>query len=266
MRNLKAIRTDIKTKWAEIVARSGVKGEAVEYLPKNPKILGSGHKTELSNGLGILTAVVYMAPHTEAFPDGKTGKTMCPWAGKCALACLGFNSGLLVTSTSARSRLWKTALFLGARSLFRELISAEIASFETRAAKLEKTPAVRVDGCTDTGYGVTLAPDFPGVQFYDYTKGLARLGRPMPVNYHLTYSVSERSPSDLSGIPVNLAVVFDVRKGEPMPKTFAGRRVINGDAHDARFTDPDGVAVGLSFKAAADREGFKTLAGDFLQR
>ena len=264
-RKLKSVRAEIGERWKYIVKRSGVHSEALHCLPLSPKILGSGHKTELGNGIGVLTAVVYMAPHTEAFPK-RSKRTLCPWAGKCALACLGFNSGLLVTSTSQWARLWKTALFLGDRVLFRELISLEIAAHEARAAKLGKTPAVRVDGSTDTGFGAELAPNFPGVQFYDYTKGIARLARPRAANYHLTYSVSELSPADLTPIAENLAVVFDIRKGEALPETFAGRRVIDGDTHDARFTDPAGVVVGLSFKAAADREGHKTLAGDFIAK
>jgi hypothetical protein len=144
------------------------------------------------------------------------------------------------------------------------LISLEIAAHELRAVKLGKVPAVRIDGSTDTGYGATLAPDFPAVRFYDYTKGLAHLAPPRPANYHLTYSVSELSPADLTPIAENLAVVFDIRKGEALPETFAGRIVIDGDTHDARFMDPPDVVVGLSFKAAADREGHKALAGDFL--
>lgn len=262
MRSLVAVRREIHANWADIVERSSVRPEALGYLPATPKILGSGHKTELGERLAIFTAVVYMAPHNEAFPRGSR-KTMCPGAGKCALACLGFNSGLLVTSTAARSRLWKTALFRGARALYRELISLEIAAHERKALAMGKTPAIRVDGCSDTGYGATLAPDFPATRFYDYTKIEARLSRPRPDNYHLTYSVSEKSP-DVLPDNVNWAVVFDIRRGDPMPATYRGRPVINGDAHDARFLDAPGVAVGLAFKAASDRDGHRELAGDFL--
>ena len=44
----------------------------------------------------------------------------------------------------------------------------------------------------------------------------------------------------------NVAVVFSDR----LPKRWKGRRVINGDIHDLRFTDPGGVIIGLIAKGA----------------
>lgn len=52
----------------------------------------------------------------------------------------------------------------------------------------------------------------------------------------------------------NVAVVF---RG-PLPKTWANRRVIDGDRDDLRFLDPMGVIVGLKAKGRAkhDESGF----------
>jgi hypothetical protein len=52
----------------------------------------------------------------------------------------------------------------------------------------------------------------------------------------------------------NIAVVF---KGD-LPKTFKGRRVINGDNTDHRFLDPQRVVVGLTAKGKGkkDTSGF----------
>ncbi len=51
----------------------------------------------------------------------------------------------------------------------------------------------------------------------------------------------------------NVTVVFAVKKGEPLPKTWNGYRVIDGDIHDLRFLDPEGVVVGLRAKGRAKK-------------
>jgi hypothetical protein len=73
------------------------------------------------------------------------------------------------------------------------------------------------------------------------------------------------------GMGKRVAVVFKVKTGYlpgththkyPLPKTYAigGKRykVINGDANDLRFLDPQGVIVGLRAKGKArnDATGF----------
>lgn len=59
-----------------------------------------------------------------------------------------------------------------------------------------------------------------------------------------------------------MAVVFSTRKGEPLPETWHGFRVIDGDESDLRFTDPAGVVVGLRAKGDAKGEasGFVQIA------
>jgi hypothetical protein len=58
--------------------------------------------------------------------------------------------------------------------------------------------------------------------------------------------------------PVNVAVLFS----EPLPATYAGRPVIDGDESDVRFFDAPGSIVGLSVKGGprvrklAARSGF----------
>lgn len=105
---------------------------------------------------------------------------------------------------------------------------------------------------------------FPGVQFYDYTKQGLRFLRAqgLPENYHLTLSWSGATAEYRDLIQTvtskrtrtNVAVVF---RGD-LPETFSGRRVIDGDAHDLRFLDPEGVVVGLKAKGRAkhDTTGF----------
>lgn len=52
--------------------------------------------------------------------------------------------------------------------------------------------------------------------------------------------------------------MFAVRKGRPLPATYNGIPVIDGDVSDFRPVDPSGVIVGLRAKGAAihDSSGF----------
>jgi hypothetical protein len=253
-----AIKREIASTWEDICHAAGTRPEAVQCLPnaENIRILGSGYKTDLAEFLhGVFTAVVYMSPDNEAFPDGSR-RTMCPRAGLCSAACLGHNTGRLAMAPGKRSRLWKTTLFLGARALYDELIGLEIEAHERKAVGLNMIPAVRLDGSTDTGHGMVLAERFSHstVQFYDYTKVLARLARSVKhKNYDLTYSLSEKHKGPLPE-GFNVAGVFATRKGEAFPDTYMGREVISGDEHDARFLDPPNKFVALSFKAAKARD------------
>lgn len=102
-----------------------------------------------------------------------------------------------------------------------------------------------------SGSKKTLFEQFYSVPFYDYTK-IPR--RKTPPNYTLTFSYSEASgvtrkhAEQVLKTSQNLADVFSSRQ---LPETFLGRRVINGDHHDLRFLDPQGVVIGLSAKGPA---------------
>jgi len=56
----------------------------------------------------------------------------------------------------------------------------------------------------------------------------------------------------------NIATVFGIKKTLPMPESYLGRPVFNGDESDLRFLDPKGVVVGLYAKGKAkkDTSGF----------
>jgi hypothetical protein len=53
-------------------------------------------------------------------------------------------------------------------------------------------------------------------------------------------------------------VVFHVKKGQPLPRLWDGKIVIDGDEHDARSDDPANVIIGLRAKGQAikDKSGF----------
>ena len=102
---------------------------------------------------------------------------------------------------------------------------------------------------------------FPDVQFYDYTKVLNRLSKSIPDNYHLTFSKNEVNDEECQSalnLGFNVAVVFSTKKGSPLPESYMGYTVYNGDETDVRFKDPKGVVVGLIAKGDAkkDKTGF----------
>jgi hypothetical protein len=132
-------------------------------------------------------------------------------------------------------------------------------------------PVFRLNGTSDLSwekYSVTvdgvdyanIFAAFPDVQFYDYTKILGRKVKGIP-NYHLTFSAADGNDADVAKAieqGYNVATVFGIKKTEPMPESYNGRPVFNGDDSDLRFLDPKGVIVGLYAKGKAkkDTSGF----------
>ena len=123
-------------------------------------------------------------------------------------------------------------------------------------------PVIRLNGTSDKSW-LDIIREFPAIQFYDYTKVYNRVAKDLPENYHLTLSYSEANPDYADKVlayankyQANLAVVF--RDKHNIPETFLGRPVINGDADDLRFLDPQGVVVALYAKGKAkkDASGF----------
>ena len=95
----------------------------------------------------------------------------------------------------------------------------------------------------------------PGVKFYDYTKYPSHKRGTLP-NYRLVGSVHERhSDDDIRGM-VNdygsAAVVFSTLRGKPLPATYTGITVVDGDKSDDRtMASETGVIIGLRAKGQA---------------
>jgi hypothetical protein len=145
---------------------------------------------------------------------------------------------------------------------------------ELRAAVAKFGPiACRLNTYSDLRWE-TIAPqlfDLAEVTFYDYTKLWDRPINPRP-NYHLTFSASERTcdfkicQKVASGATVAVVLETKYKPGAkvqaPLPSTYAGCPVVDGDATDERFGE-HGVIVGLRAKgqaqlmAAGEREFVK---------
>jgi hypothetical protein len=231
------------------------------------KLLGinTNYKTIKSEKVGVLTGIIYMSPYK------LSGKNVCPGASAgCAAACLN-TAGRGAMNVVQKARLKKTNRFWDNRAQFLRDLQNEIKLLEKRAKAKGLKAAVRLNGTSDLPYERYKMRDkrdgyikknimemFPNVQFYDYTKLENRIvGQQLPANYHLTFSRAEDNDHKLEAVleHTSAAVVFS---GE-LPETWRGYPVIDGDEHDARFTDAGpGVIIGLKAKGKArhDASGF----------
>jgi hypothetical protein len=226
------------------------------------KLLGvsTNYKTIKSEKLGVLTGIIYMSPYK------LSGKNVCPGASKgCAAACLN-TAGRGAMGVVQTARLKKTNRFWDDRGQFLQDLALEIGKLQRQAEARGMKAAVRLNGTSDLPYERYKVPGtdknimelFPDVQFYDYTKLENRFTKgQLPANYHLTFSRAEDNDHKLPEVlkHTSAAVVFS---GE-LPETWRGYPVIDGDEHDARFTDAGaGVIIGLKAKGKArhDSSGF----------
>jgi hypothetical protein len=127
-----------------------------------------------------------------------------------------------------------------------------------RYGATHKTPVcLRPNGTSDlVDIAHVVAKAFPMLQVYDYTKRPAPHKYSLP-NYHLTFSASgENWPECESALQHghNVTVVFaGLTKGQPLPTTYNGYPVADGDVTDLRFLDPQGHIIGLRPKGRKAR-------------
>lgn len=247
------------------------------------KLLTTGNpKVAKGEGHGWLTAILHLAPHT------LSGHNVCPFAtAQCAAGCLesAGRGGIygkadtvtvtvadgrrIRTNTIRRARIARTLAYFADPDAFLIKLQKEITAHIARAKRNGLRPAVRLNGTSDIAWekgrhsnGWTLFEIFPDVVFYDYTKTPSRFN--LPDNYSLTFSFSGSNlAASLGALRAgrNVAVVFNVKKGQPLPETWNGFKVIDADLTDLRFLDPRGTVAGLRAKGKAK----KIPAGDFIQ-
>ena len=210
---------------------------------------------------GYMTYILHLAP------ANLSGYETCPKRTEgCTAACLNtagrggmFKPGGTNTIQEARKR--KTKMFFEQREEFLSILKNDIRKAIKQSEKKGLIPVFRLNGTSDIPfekYGIF--EEFPEVQFYDYTKILGRKVKNIP-NYHLTFSAADGNDKDVEKAieqGYNVATVFGLKKTQPMPETYMGRTVFNGDDSDLRFLDPKDVIVGLYAKGRAkkDTSGF----------
>lgn len=221
----------------------------------NPK-LDKSLKVTGWRGFGL-----HLAPHK------LSGKNLCASASQgCIASCLN-TAGKGIYNRVQESRIKKTKMFNENREQFLETLYKEIQAKVKTAEKNNQKISFRLNLTSDVAWetvkyqGKTFMEHFPNVQFMDYTKHTKRMLNNIlglhPKNYHLTFSRSEKNQESCDivlGCGGNVAVVFKGR----LPKTYRGKKVIDGTTHDARFLDPKKCVVGLVAlgKARKDKSGF----------
>ena len=231
----------------------------------NPKILKG-----ISEGYN--TYILHLAPAS------LSGYNTCAKATDgCKLACLNtagrggmFKKGEN-TNVIQKARIRKTIMFFQDRDSFMALLIKDIQLAIKQSEKMNLIPVIRLNGTSDLAwekYGFThngvfyknIFELFSDIQFYDYTKILGRKVSDIK-NYSLTFSAADGNDNDVTKAinqGYNIATVFGIKKTLPMPETYNGLPVFNGDESDLRFLDPKGVIVGLYAKGKAkkDTSGF----------
>ncbi len=226
----------------------------------NKKLLNidENAKTVKGQKKGYLTAILYLAPHTES------GFNTCPMSSEgCRKSCI-FYAGNARFPAVNKSRINKTKYFYNDRSLFMAQLIKEIDNFIIKAKKRDLTPCLRLNGTSDINFenikhdGKSVFETFPDLICYDYTKIPRRMykflkGDKWPSNYSLTFSLNEinaKASNKILRMGGNVSAVFK----DKLPDTYRptwyskGYTVINADDNDLRFLDPKNTIAGLIYK------------------
>jgi hypothetical protein len=229
--------------------------------------INTSAKLSHNEEIGVYTYVLYLAP-------GKnSGYEVCPNATKaCRGACLYASGRVKVEEYSGKNtikkcRINRTKLFFEHQQFFMDWLIAEIKAAQAKAERDNMVFSVRLNGTSDIRWedipvtsNTNIFDYFSKVQFYDYTKAPDRYySASVHDNYHLTFSYTGEGENRLQAMRIlldrgNVAIVFDTKKGKPLPETFLGCEVIDGDITDYRPADPKGVVVGLRFKELASKK------------
>jgi len=236
---------------------------------KLPKLLNSNPKLEKSNKYEVLTKGLALAP--SFISEYNT----CNFASLgCGLGCLNFSGhgqehmlhngkhNVLI------ARIIRTILYYEYREQFLKQLHKEIKTFSNYVHNqniknnTKLICGIRLNVLSDILWekiDITLFNDNTNITFYDYTKNPNRNVSHIP-NYSLTFSRNEMNDlycEQAFNNNMNVAIVFDIKKGYTIPKTFRNKNVLDGDLHDARFLDNNNHYVGLRKKGnKKDDTGF----------
>jgi hypothetical protein len=211
------------------------------------------------------TYIIYMSPASQS------GYNVCKFSTpECRLGCLATSGraamNILSGSTmviDARNK--KSRLFNEHKEFFIMWMIDEMKRYQRKADRDGYYFSARLNGTSVIDYSeVKLLNEnifqiFPEVQFYDYTKDYEKMMNNVAPNYDLTFSytgkvLNIKQSKSLLDSGKNVAVVFDVKGHQPLPKTFMGYKVIDGDLTDYRPGDEKGVIVGLHWKNIANKK------------
>jgi hypothetical protein len=232
----------------------------------------SNAKMAKNEGRGYRTVGLALAPHKMAGIGN-----LCTFATRpCINGCLNV-AGRTGAEDSApalnifRGRIARARLYYQDRARFLEMLVHELAQEYAKAQADGEILIVRLNVLSDIDWPCVhpeVVKAFSDAIFYGYTKNPHAFRRfiegAYPSNYYLTFSRSDANEAEaLEFLRAghNIAVIFDTkytaRMARPLPATFRGFPVIDGDVTDLRFADPRGVVVGLRAKGRLRRAEFQ---------
>jgi hypothetical protein len=199
-----------------------------------------------------------------AYRPGRRAVNLCPAATPgCRAACLS-TAGRGAFSSVQMGRACRTGFMLDHPAAFLSRLHSEVIRRHEELGGI----MLRLNCVSDIRWEIATAwliDDLGerGVTLYDYT-AFSPEQRPDPesAHYYLTRSAKEtHTDADVVALVHaghNVALPFAVRRGEPLPETWHGVPVIDGDRTDDRTADPRGVIVGLRAKGKGrqDKSGF----------
>lgn len=193
-------------------------------------------------------------------PHTISGVNVCCFStSECRKHCIS-QTGYGKLKKVQLAREIKTAAFHYDSLVFINQLHGEISKYREYANKINMKLAIRLNVFSDIEweYWGSLFKNHSDVQFYDYTKDAGRMISPqIPFNYDLTYSRSENREGTAQSIlelGKRVAVIFPHDK--PLPDSYLGYQVVDGDESDLRFLDPKNCVVGLRAKGSLKNDDF----------
>jgi hypothetical protein len=254
--------TDARHVFARHVAELG--------YSRAPRLLAVDSNAKCALDRRVTIATLTLSPH-------KAGDivTCAAATAGCASACvLGHGRGSWESTKAARAM---RVTFADAHpSAFLSIVTHELVALATRHRSRLR---VRLNVASDVRWENVIGEQMVRVHetatanvaryrrvtptFYDYTKLGPSSRSTLGGAYRIVYSVSERAGT-LKLARRHLtnggtaAIVVAVAKGAPVPTTWNGSRMVDGDRTDDRTTDPAGSWVALRAKGRAigDTTGF----------
>jgi hypothetical protein len=261
-------------------ARLPIRNRLALLTVDNPKI-AKGQKA------GVLTGVLHLLPAGEyarlarANGDAVVSLTnTCPFAGGCRHTCLNTagRGGIPMASYAGRAftnnvqhgRYKRTRMLDTSPAAFVATLIRDVRLLADYARANGYDVAIRLDGTSDLALDLRF-PELAaaiadvGAVRYDYTKDAARAlaSANGETSTRYVYSLDKGAAREAAarrvlGAGGNVAVVFRVKRGRPLPAVWNGYDVVDGDVTDLRYLDPRGTVVGLRAKGSAyhDATGF----------
>ena len=246
---------------------------------KVKQLLQPGDSNTKLNKNDIKTFGLSLSPSTES----GYGNTCASASKGCKGACLDHQGLASVFSRIREARKAKTVLFYTDRPRFLAMLEKEIRTKIKTGKTRGHDIAFRLNVFSDIRWEKYLPADLlcdnsQNFRFYDYSKHYKRVlksdcGYIRP-NYHLTFSRSETNESETLNLldAGNSAAVVFARV--PLPKTWNGFPVIDGDKTDLRYLDDSilyqehlqlfgGFVVGLKLKGASNDEKRRAINSGF---